>query len=31
VLNGPWFAEHLAAHLVDGASIEEDLDVRKNV
>lgn len=31
VLNGPFFARQLAAHLVDGAPIEEVVDVRKNL
>jgi glycine oxidase len=31
VLNGPYFAEQLAAHLVDDAEIEEELDLRRNL
>ncbi|MDG2123198.1 MAG: FAD-dependent oxidoreductase, partial [Verrucomicrobiales bacterium] len=30
VLNGPYFAQQLAAHLVEGAPIEEEADLRKN-
>ena len=30
VLNGPYFAQQLAAHLVEGAPIEEGADLRKN-
>lgn len=31
VLNGPYFAEQLAGHLVAGEGIEEELDLRKNL
>jgi len=30
VLYGPYFAQHLAAHLIDGAALEAELDLRKN-
>lgn len=30
VLYGPYFAQHLAAHLIDDAPLEADLDLRKN-
>ena len=31
VLNGPFFAAQFAEHLVEGAPIEEELDLRKNL
>ena len=31
VLNGPFFAEQLAGHLVDGCDLEEELDLRRNL